>query len=110
MERFDHSSVRVMLALALMICAILSAGVQAVTSPGETSFIAAARRTPVVLGLRLEEKRGCLTIAALVQFRQERYGNALREDLAERDFEINESSLYPLFRRLCGVTGHPRVD
>jgi len=32
--------------------------------------------------LRLELRRGCLTLAVLVQLRQEHYGYTLRKDLA----------------------------
>ena len=50
--------------------------------------------------LRLELRRGCLTLAVLAQLRQERYGYTLRKALAERGLEIEESTLYPLLRRL----------
>src|SRR5580658_8770047 len=50
--------------------------------------------------LRLELRRGCLTLAVLAQLRQERYGYTLRKALAERGMEIDESTLYPLLRRL----------
>src|SRR5579885_3397482 len=50
--------------------------------------------------LRLELRRGCLTLAVLTQLRTERYGYTLRKDLAERGLEIDESTLYPLLRRL----------
>ena len=50
--------------------------------------------------LRLELRRGCLTLAALAQLRQEHYGYTLRRALAERGLEIDESTLYPLLRRL----------
>lgn len=50
--------------------------------------------------LRLELRRGCLTLAVLAQLRQEHYGYTLRKDLAERGLEIDESTLYPLLRRL----------
>jgi PadR family transcriptional regulator PadR len=50
--------------------------------------------------LRLELRRGCLTLAVLAQLRQERYGYTLRKALAERGLEIDESTLYPLLRRL----------
>jgi PadR family transcriptional regulator PadR len=49
---------------------------------------------------RLELRRGCLTLAVLAQLRQEHYGYTLRKDLAERGLEIDESTLYPLLRRL----------
>jgi PadR family transcriptional regulator PadR len=50
--------------------------------------------------LRLELRRGCLTLAALAQLRQEHYGYTLRKALAEHGLEIDESTLYPLLRRL----------
>jgi PadR family transcriptional regulator PadR len=50
--------------------------------------------------LRLELRRGCLTLAVLAQLRQEHYGYTLRKALAERGLEIEESTLYPLLRRL----------
>jgi PadR family transcriptional regulator PadR len=50
--------------------------------------------------LRLELRRGCLTVAVLAQLRQEHYGYTLRKDLAERGLVIDESTLYPLLRRL----------
>ena len=50
--------------------------------------------------LRLELRRGCLTLAVLVQLRQEHYGYTLRKDLAECGLAIDESTLYPLLRRL----------
>ncbi len=50
--------------------------------------------------LRLELRRGCLTLAILGQLRREHYGYTLRKELAERGMEIDESTLYPLLRRL----------
>jgi PadR family transcriptional regulator, regulatory protein PadR len=50
--------------------------------------------------LRLELRRGCLTLAVLAQLRQEHYGYTLRKALAGRGMEIDESTLYPLLRRL----------
>ena len=50
--------------------------------------------------LRLELRRGCLTLAVLAPLRQEHYGYTLRKELAERGLEIDESTLYPLLRRL----------
>jgi PadR family transcriptional regulator PadR len=50
--------------------------------------------------LRLELRRGCLTLAVLAQLRQEHYGYTLRKALVERGLEIDESTLYPLLRRL----------
>ncbi|UWZ84749.1 PadR family transcriptional regulator [Occallatibacter riparius] len=50
--------------------------------------------------LRLELRRGCLTLAVLAQLRKEHYGYTLRKTLAERGLAIDESTLYPLLRRL----------
>ena len=50
--------------------------------------------------LRLELRRGCLALAVLAQLRQEHYGYTLRKALASRGMEIEESTLYPLLRRL----------
>ena len=50
--------------------------------------------------LRLELRRGCLALAVLAQLRQEHYGYTLRKALAEHGLAIDESTLYPLLRRL----------
>src|SRR5271163_3025615 len=50
--------------------------------------------------LRLELRRGCLIVAVLAQLRKEHYGYTLRKALADRGLEIDESTLYPLLRRL----------
>jgi PadR family transcriptional regulator, regulatory protein PadR len=50
--------------------------------------------------LRLELRRGCLTLAVLAQLRVERYGYTLRKALADDGLVIDESTLYPLLRRL----------
>ena len=57
--------------------------------------------------LRLELRRGCLTLAVLAQLKQEHYGYTLRKALAGRGMGMNivkravdESTLYPLLRRL----------
>ena len=50
--------------------------------------------------LRLELRRGSLIIAVLAQLREEHYGYALRKALADHGMEIEESTLYPLLRRL----------
>lgn len=57
--------------------------------------------TPEVFeNLRLELRRGCLSLAVLTQLRAERYGYTLRKALAEDGLEIDEGTLYPLLRRL----------
>ena len=50
--------------------------------------------------LRLELRRGCLTIAVLAALRTEQYGYTLRKLLEEHGLTIDESTLYPLLRRL----------
>ena len=50
--------------------------------------------------MRLELRRGCLTLAVLGELRKEHYGYTLRKNLAERGMAIEESTLYPLLRRL----------
>src|ERR1700723_892102 len=50
--------------------------------------------------LRLELRRGCLILAVLAQFRVEHYGYTLRKALSDEGLEIEESTLYPLLRRL----------
>jgi PadR family transcriptional regulator PadR len=50
--------------------------------------------------LRLELRRGSLTLAVLAQLRTEQYGYVLRKALADRGLVIDENTLYPLLRRL----------
>ena len=50
--------------------------------------------------LRMELRRGSVIIAVLAQLREEHYGYALRKALADQGMEIDESTLYPLLRRL----------
>ncbi len=50
--------------------------------------------------LRLELRRGCLVLAVLAQLRVEHYGYTLRKALSDDGLEIEESTLYPLLRRL----------
>jgi PadR family transcriptional regulator, regulatory protein PadR len=50
--------------------------------------------------LKLELRRGCLVLAVLAQLRAEHYGYTLRKALANDGLEIEESTLYPLLRRL----------
>ncbi len=50
--------------------------------------------------LRLELRRGCLILAVLAQLREEHYGYTLRKTLADHGVDIEESTLYPLLRRL----------
>ena len=50
--------------------------------------------------LRIELRSGCLIVAALAQLRAEHYGYTLRKALADIGMNIEESTLYPLLRRL----------
>src|ERR1700735_129120 len=50
--------------------------------------------------LRSELRRGSLILAALAQLRSEQYGYTLRKTLADHGIDIEESTLYPLLRRL----------
>ena len=50
--------------------------------------------------LRLELRRGCLVLAVLAALRTEQYGYTLRKTLNEHGLTIDESTLYPLLRRL----------
>ena len=50
--------------------------------------------------LRLELRRGCLTLAVLAHLRAEHYGYTLRKALHDHGLEIDEGTLYPLLRRL----------
>src|SRR3954464_6641014 len=50
--------------------------------------------------LRMELRRGSLTLGVLARLREERYGYALRQALAADGLEMEESTLYPLLRRL----------
>jgi PadR family transcriptional regulator PadR len=56
--------------------------------------------TELFENLRLELRRGCLVLAVLAALRQEQYGYTLRKILVERGMAIDESTLYPLLRRL----------
>ena len=50
--------------------------------------------------LRLELRRGSLVLAVLARLRSEQYGYSLRMALADDGIEMEESTLYPLLRRL----------
>jgi PadR family transcriptional regulator PadR len=50
--------------------------------------------------LRMELRRGCLILAVLASLREEHYGYTLRKALTEQGLAIEESTLYPLLRRL----------
>lgn len=50
--------------------------------------------------MRLELRRGSLGLAVLARLRTEQYGYSLRTALAGDGLEMEESTLYPLLRRL----------
>jgi PadR family transcriptional regulator, regulatory protein PadR len=50
--------------------------------------------------LKLELRRGCLTVAVLAALRTEQYGYTLRKILSEHGLVVDEGTLYPLLRRL----------
>ena len=57
--------------------------------------------------MRLELRRGSLGLAVLACLRVERYGYTLRQALAADGLEMEESTLYPLLRRL---ESHPNPN
>lgn len=50
--------------------------------------------------LRLELRRGSLVLAVLGELQAEAYGYTLRKALADHGLPVDESTLYPLLRRL----------
>ena len=50
--------------------------------------------------LTQELRRGILVLATLSQLKEDKYGYALINRLAERGLEIDQGTLYPLLRRL----------
>lgn len=56
--------------------------------------------TELFENLRLELRRGSLIIAVLAALRDEQYGYTLRKTLNDHGVAIDESTLYPLLRRL----------
>lgn len=62
--------------------------------------MAPAPETDLFESLRLELRRGSLVLAVLLALRTESYGYTLRTQLAEQGLEVDESTLYPLLRRL----------
>jgi PadR family transcriptional regulator PadR len=55
---------------------------------------------PSIENLRLELRRGSLVLAVLARLQTEQYGYELRKSLSENGLDIEESTLYPLVRRL----------
>ena len=56
--------------------------------------------TEILENLRLELRRGCLVLAVLAKLRSEYHGYALGRALIESGLDIDDSTLYPLLRRL----------
>src|SRR5829696_8025125 len=54
----------------------------------------------LVQNMLLELRRGVLSIAVLSQLSKEAYGYSLIKALSEKGLEIDQSTLYPLLRRL----------
>jgi DNA-binding PadR family transcriptional regulator len=50
--------------------------------------------------LKVELRRGALSLGVLAALREERYGYTLRQLLDEAGLKIDEGALYPLLRRL----------
>jgi PadR family transcriptional regulator PadR len=50
--------------------------------------------------LRLELRRGCVSLAVLAELGSERYGYTLRKSLTDKGIPVDEGTLYPLLRRL----------
>ena len=55
---------------------------------------------PILESLRLELRRGSLVLAALAALKEEQYGYTLCRALTEQGMPIEESTVYPLLRRL----------
>ena len=55
---------------------------------------------PTIDNLILEMRRGAIVLATLSQLKTEQYGYSLMKSLAEKDFVIDQGTLYPLLRRL----------
>jgi len=54
----------------------------------------------LVQNILLELRRGTLSIAVLSQLSKEEYGYSLLKALSDKGLEVDQSTLYPLLRRL----------
>ena len=54
----------------------------------------------LVQNMLLELRRGILSLAVLSQLSKEQYGYSLLKALSDQGMEIDQSTLYPLLRRL----------
>lgn len=52
--------------------------------------------------IRLELRRGAISLALLAALREPQYGYSLRKRLVEAGLDVDEGTLYPLLRRLEG--------
>ena len=50
--------------------------------------------------IKLEMRRGIISLAVMSRLHQPHYGYALLQDLNDAGFEIGQDTLYPLLRRL----------
>lgn len=55
---------------------------------------------PTIDNLILEMRRGAIVLATLSQLKEEQYGYSLMKSLSDKNFEIDQGTLYPLLRRL----------
>ena len=55
---------------------------------------------PILETLRLELRRGSLVLAVLAALKEEQYGYTLCRALTDQGMPIEESTVYPLLRRL----------
>ena len=55
---------------------------------------------PTIDNLILEMRRGAIVLAVLSQLDTEQYGYSLMKTLSDKDFAIDQGTLYPLLRRL----------
>ncbi len=54
----------------------------------------------LVQNMVLELRRGLISIAVLSQLAEEQYGYSLLKALSQKGLEVDQSTLYPLLRRL----------
>jgi DNA-binding PadR family transcriptional regulator len=54
----------------------------------------------LVQNMLLELRRGVISIAVLSQLSKEEYGYSLLKALSDRGLEVDQSTIYPLLRRL----------
>ncbi len=54
----------------------------------------------LVQNMLLELRRGVISIAVLSQLNHEQYGYSLLKALSDKGLEVDQSTLYPLLRRL----------